>query len=552
MPGNKRTYAGAMKKASTAAWDRQWPAAIREYQRALTEFPRDPTAHAALALALKEYGRIEEALSEYRVTRELVPHDPEPVAQMAALHEKLGQPEEGTNDYLALADMLVGLKQMSKAVEAWKQAANLSPGRADVREKLFSAYKEAGNDRSAAQELTVLAQIHQKEGDNTRAQIMLQQALSLDPSNSQAKGLMTDLIGRPSSRESEARDNPVEKARRSSLSRLAQTVFEEGPRWRRSTPAKPASDQTDVDSLLAGAIDAQTHGRVSEAIDMYGKILRAGHGRADIQFNLALLYKDTLRYDDAITLLHQTSNDPQFASASFFAIGECCRAQGKSDVALENFIQAMKVVDLSTVEHKEADQVIRVYESLADSYRNRGAEANAEKYLQTLVDFLSGRGWEDKVSEVRRHLESVGQSGAPVNFAEVLELPESERVIESLGLTEDYLRQGHLLAATDEALRAVELAPEYLPAHQRLAEILVKAGRTVEAREKFETLAEAAVVREDILRAVSYYHEALALAPEDLTRARQVDRPAGRTRPTAGGVERVLGDGQHARALGPS
>jgi tetratricopeptide (TPR) repeat protein len=518
MSNNKRAYTGAMKKASTAAWDRRWKAAIPEYQRALAEFPRDSAAHAGLALALKESGRLEDALVEYRVTQELLPRDPAPLAQTAALHEKLGRPEDAANDYLALAEVFTSLKQTDKAIEAWGRAAALTPKRIDVHEKLFAAYREAGNHRAAAKELTALAIAQQERGDSSRSQILLQQALSIDPQNAEAKTMMVKLAGRPLSRESEASDNPAEKARRTSLSRLAQTVFEGGPRWRRSAPSIPLPAQVDVEGLLAGAIDAQTHGMLAEAIDKYEQILREGHAGPSVQFNLALLYKDTLRYDDAIGLLKQTADDSEFAAASFFAIGECCRAQGKADVALENFVQAVKTFDLSTVDRRQADQVISLYESLAEGYRTKGAEANSEKYLQTLVDFLSGKGWEDKVREVRRHLETVAQSGTPVSFAQVLELPESDRVIESLALTQEYAKQGHLVAATEEALLAVELAPEYLPAHQRLAEILVQSGRTQEAREKYEMLADTAVVRGDIPMAVSFYRQALTLAPEDLTR----------------------------------
>lgn len=518
MPGNKKAYAGAIKKASTAAWDRQWVVAIREYQRALAEFPQDPTAHAGLSAALEGDGRFEEALNEYRVTRNLVPGDPNPIEKTAALQEKLGHLDKAADDYLILGEILVGLKQNNKAIAAWKRAASLAPKRIDVHEKLFTAYKESGNERASAQELTALAMGHHSLGDDTRAQIMLQQALSIDPQNSQARALKAELQSAPSSRQSGARDNPVEKARRSSLSRLAQTVFEDGPRWRRSSPTTLRGQQIDVDRLLAGAIDAQTHGNIADAIDKYEQIQRAGRAATEVQFNLALLYKESLRYDDAIDLLHQTSEDPQFASASYFAIGECSRAQGRVELALENFIQAMKMYDLTTVGRDHVDQVIRLYESLAESYRERGAQANAEKCLSTLVDFLSGKGWEDKVREVRRHLETVEQSGTPISFAEVLELPDSERVIESLGFTEEYMKQGHLVAATDEALRAIELAPDYLPAHQRLAEILAANGRTQEARDKFEKLAETALARGDISKAESYYHQALSLAPEDVTR----------------------------------
>lgn len=514
MAGNKRAYSGAMKKGSTAAWDRQWAAAIREYRRALVEFPQDPAAHASLALALKESGQLQDAVAEYRLARDLNPRDPAPLGQLAGLEDTLGHREEATSDYLALADIYCGQKQTEKAIEAWRQAVALSPDRADIREKIFAAFKDAGNDRAAAQELVALAQLQRKAGDLVRAHILLQQAVSFDPTNSQAKVILADLVGRPSSRESDARDNPVEKARRSSLSKLAQNVFEEGPRWKRSAPLLSRAPQVDWEGLLAGAIDAQTHGRTDEAIEKYEQIVQAGRGGPEIQFNLALLYKDTIQYEQAIKLLSQTVNEPQFTSASYFAIAECRRAQGNYDQASENFIHAMQSVDVASMDQAQADQVMRIYESLKESYRTRGADADAEKSLQTLSGFLSGKGWEERVRQVRRHLEAVGNSGTSVSY-DVLELPDSDKVIESLGLTEEYLREGHLVAATEEAMRAIELAPDYLPAHQKLGEILAQSGRTREAHDKFVACAENAEVRGDISRAMLYCRKALALNPEE-------------------------------------
>ena len=64
----------------------------------------------------------------------------------------------------------------------------------------------------------------------------------------------------------------------------------------------------------------------------------------------------------------------------------------------------MKIVDLCTVSRAQADQVIRLYQSLSDSYHAKGDDENAQKYRATLLDFLSSKGWQDKVREVRDHI----------------------------------------------------------------------------------------------------------------------------------------------------
>ncbi len=525
MSGNKNLYNDATRKASNAAWDRKWEIAIQEYRRALAEFPDDAASHAGLALALQEANRLEEALYEYRVSAKLQSHDPVPLARTAALLEKLGKNAEAAAIYLTLAEMFTALKQMNKAVEAWRRASALEPDSAQAREKLIAAYKEAGHESAAATELVGLAKLYHREGKSAQAQSYAEQALALDAENSQAKALLVELTGRASTRGVGASDSPVEQARRSSLSRLAQTVFDDGPRWRGSSGATPPhAGESEVEGLLAKAIHAQTRGDLAGAIDLYQQIIQAGVARPEVQLNLALLYQQTLRYDDALALFKETVKEPQYALASYFAMGQTFRAQGKLDAALENFIQAMKVVDLSSVQRDQADQVIRLYESLADGYRAKGAEAHAQTFTQTLVDFLSSKGWEDKVREVRRHIAAVGASGTPVSFAEVLEMAQPELVIESLDLSEKYLKAAKYSAASEEAFRAIELAPDYLPGHVQLADVFEHAGRRQEAREKYETLAQVATVRGDVPKALAFYRHALKLAPADVMhRAKLID-----------------------------
>ncbi|MGB8644668.1 MAG: tetratricopeptide repeat protein [Anaerolineae bacterium] len=508
-----------MKKASNSAWDSQWPAAIREYKRALAELPEDAPAHQGLARAFEESSKLEEALHEYRLCAKLQPLDPAPLMHTASLYRKLGKTAEATEAYLQLAEMFSGQKQMSRAVEAWRQAAALDPERIEIREKLISAFKEAGHQSAAAQELTALAKIYQRRNDAEGALKAAEEALQLDPDNTQAKALVAELRGRQARASGTEEGSPVEQARRSSLSRLAQTVFEDGPRWRRTPTGAPrASGAVEVETLVAKAIDAQTHNRANEAMETYEQILKAGMVKSEIQFNLALLYQTALRYDEAIALLKQTANDSQFALASYMAIGQCYRAQGKGDDALGSFIQAMKIVDLSTVERDQADDIIKLYESLAEGYRAKGAQSHAESFMQTLVEFLGNKGWEDKAREVRRHVETVAESGTPISLAEVLETPDADSVIECMRLSAEYVKAGYLHAANDEALRAIAIAPSYLPAHVLLAEVLEHSGRQQEALDKFEMLAEVAAVRGDLPKAIAFCHHALELAPEDVTR----------------------------------
>ncbi|OQY92781.1 MAG: hypothetical protein B6D41_08060 [Chloroflexi bacterium UTCFX4] len=514
MSANKSVFQDALKKASNAAWDQRWETAIKEYRRALGEFPDDFSARSGLALALQESNKFEQALVEYKTLVKMQPGDPAPLAHVAVLLERLNQRSQAAEVYNQIAESYHAQKQMNKAVEAWRKASALEPDRPEPHTKLAAAFAEAGHNVPAAREWFALAKLAQRSGEFLHAQQYVERALALEPENTQAKFLLNEITGRGADASSSAA-NPVEIARRSNLSRLAASVLDDKTPWRR---ADNAGQGADTDALLARAINAQEKGQTQEAIQAYEQLLAAGLTRPEVQFNLAILYQNMLRHPEAIPLLQETARVPQLAVASRFALGQSYRAQGNVDGALDNYIQAMKIVDLSTVNRAQADQVIRLYESLAEGYRAKGDEASAQRFSLILLDFLNNKGWEDKVREVRAHIELAAVTGTPLSMQEVFETPESERVIELLRASADLLKEQKIYAASDLAYQTLELAPNYLPAHVQIAEITVAAGRIADALVKYDVLAETAAVRRDLPKAIAFYRQALNLGGNDVTR----------------------------------
>jgi tetratricopeptide (TPR) repeat protein len=319
---------------------------------------------------------------------------------------------------------------------------------------------------------------------------------------------------------------------------------------------RPHISQSEIDALIARAVDAQMHHRVSDAIECYRKLLAAGVVRPEVKFNLGLLYFETMRYDDAIKFLSETVSDKNFELASHYALGQCFRGQGKMDAAVEHFLQVVKIVDLGSVRREQADELISVYEGLAESYAAKGDRDQAESFSKALEEFLTSKGWEDKVREVRHHLETLHAEGAQISLAEVIEVPDSDKVLEALALSQEYMRRGKFGAASEECLRAIGLAPAYLPAHARLAEILVKQERLQDANTKYQTLAEWCIARNDLARAENFYHSASKIAPNDVgNRSKLIDLLIQRGRNDEA-LEQylILGDdyvgtGQWARAI---
>ncbi|MGE5139138.1 MAG: tetratricopeptide repeat protein [Rudaea sp.] len=360
--------------------------------------------------------------------------------------------------------------------------------------------------------------MNHRRGDTTLARKAAEDALALDADNSQAKTLLAELGGAPRP-SAIGEGSPVEQAQRSSLSRLAEAVFEEGSRSTAGQPAEEFKPVTfEVDALTARAIDAQTHGRLPEAIDCYEQIVKTGTRRSEVFFNLGTLYVSVQRYAEAVEMLERTVAEPEYSLPSLMALGNSYQAMGRIEAAQDSYLRAMRVLDLSTVGRDQVDQVIGLYQSVADGYRGRGETGDAESFMSSLVDFLNGKGWEDKVLQVREHMQAMAERGTAVELAEILETNDAGKVIEALRLSQRHLENGLVNSASDEALRAIEIAPDYLPAHLQLAEVLESGGRLAEAREKYEMLAETAYARGDVPKAISFSKRSLAISPGDLDR----------------------------------
>src|SRR5713226_3279657 len=107
MAGSKATFNDAINRGHNAAWDGEWLVAIKEYQRALVEFPQDASVHLSLAHAHQDRGQLENAVHECRIASKLQPHDIVPLARLAALLVKLQRASEAASIYLSLAEIHV-------------------------------------------------------------------------------------------------------------------------------------------------------------------------------------------------------------------------------------------------------------------------------------------------------------------------------------------------------------------------------------------------------------------------------------------------------------
>lgn len=536
MAGNRAIYEEALRTAAARAWERRWEEALAAYERALAEFPDDSNALSGLGVVLSEMGQHGQAISALRRAAEAVPDNPVFQEQLARALERAGQNQEAAQAYLRAADLHLQHQAQNLALERWKDAVRVDPENVQARVNLLRVYLSQRNNEKALEEYCALARIYQAQGEREKAMELCQYALRLDPRNPEVLALMDALrygVRPPGTgplppleevtEAPEERGGPVETARRMALSQLAEVVFEETPPQTGPLVLKPLSKR-EIDTLISRAIDAQARGDVEEAIACYEEVLKGGVIQPAIHFNLGLLYQQQLRFEEAIAQFQKSVTDPQYRLASLFALGECYRALGRIDKALTHFLEVLKIVDLSTVREDQAGDLIRLYDELARAYAARGEREQAAEFINSLILFLSEKGWEDKAMEARERLDMLSREGPVLSLAEIISAPGSERILQSIGLAQEYQRRGYHRAAMEELFRAIGRAPTFLPIHRQLGEILVAIGRTDQAIAKFLTIADTYRVRGNFFQAVAMYERALKLAPMNIpARAKLID-----------------------------
>ena len=104
-------------------------------------------------------------------------------------------------------------------------------------------------------------------------------------------------------------------------------------------------------------------------------------------------------------------------------------------------------------------------------------------------------------------------------LASTATLPENIRmqVVQSMQDIQSYIDHGLLSPATEECLRVIDMAPQYLDIHQVLCEIYVRQGKVEQAITKYAILIDTYVVNGRLDDAIATYRRILQLEPNNLT-----------------------------------
>ena len=127
-------------------------------------------------------------------------------------------------------------------------------------------------------------------------------------------------------------------------------------------------------------------------------------------------------------------------------------------------------------------------------------------------------GLEDLLSQIAGTNNNLGQVADAI-LVSTASLPENIRmqVVRSMQDIQKYINHGLLTPATEECLRVIDLAPQYLDVHQVLCEIYVRQGKIEQAITKYAILVDTYIVNGRVDDAISTYRRILQLEPNNIT-----------------------------------
>jgi tetratricopeptide (TPR) repeat protein len=568
MPGREDIFQKAMNDGHSAAWDREWDKASSAYRRALEEFPDHPKALNSLGLALYQLGSIEEALQIYMNVAKYSPDDPVPMEKVAQLSERLGDLKSAVDAAMRAGDIFFKQRDTDKALENWVRVTNLSPEHAIAHSRLAQVHERLGHTQQAVIEYLAIASIIQRAGNAEKAKEMVNKAQSLLPNSPEVKQAQTLLntgqllpkpmrgkggtgpirmaqvkqLQQPKTSRTASGLDPIAESRQKALTQLAELLFEysdDSPatQERRGLAAivkgtgalsMQQAEQAKVVLHLSQAIDAQSKGNETQAVEELEAALEAGFKHPCLYFTIGLLRFKGERLESAQRFLQNSVKHNDYALGTRLLLGQLLVKKSHYPEAAQEYLEALKLADSMTVPAEKVDEIRQQYEPLIEAHKNQMDETILRKVCENINGLLMRPDWREQLHKTRDQMPK--QEGEMLaTLADVILQAQSSSVIESMNRINQLARMGALRSAMDEAYDALQYAPMYLPLHTLMGDLLVQEDRNAEAIAKFSIVAHSYSARGEVLQATKLLRRVIQLAPMDTgARNRLIDQLTAR------------------------
>lgn len=560
MSDNRGSVEQLISRGHSAAWDQNWSDAAAYYQQALDQDPDNLKALTSLGLALFEMREYKESLTYYQQAAEKDPEDPLPYEKMTLIHERMGNPQQARELALQSAEAFIKNQDVDKAVENWNRAIEIEPYHVRAHARLALVYQRLGHTNRAVTKYIHVASILQNAGQDDRALEAVERALELSPESIKgirAKemiekgaqiplpeqfGKMTPPPARdtgqlqleepePQPEEVDQGANPVEEAVERAITVMAKSVFEEKiVRQTEDLEEKrtldsffdeaPAGEDEQVrdDSLMklnvSQAIEHFSEQAWKEAADDLKNAMDAGYNHPAAFFLLGYTYLDLGRLESAERNLKRAVSHSEFDLGSRLLLGQVFREKEIWDEASREYLEALRLADTSIASPEAVEDLISLYEAMIDNLQDQEDDQAYREMCDHVEQILMKPDWRDILREHRDRSESGGGTLLPA--VEDLVLDRKKQVLDGHQEINQLAEEGYYGAAMEKAFFALRNAPNFLPLHITVGDLLLKQGQTEGAVAKYLAVANVYAVQDKMERALTMLKKIIDLEPMNI------------------------------------
>jgi tetratricopeptide (TPR) repeat protein len=157
-----------------------------------------------------------------------------------------------------------------------------------------------------------------------------------------------------------------------------------------------------------------------------------------------------------------------------------------------------------------------LYEPLIEAQSQQTDPESQAKLCDAIHELLTRPNWRASIVKARDQLPKAAEGMPLLPLAEILTQAQSSRVVDAISQINQLAKTGHLRSAMELAYDSLQYAPNYLPLHGLIGEMLIQEGRLQDAISKFSVVAQAYSARGEAAQSTNLLRRIIQLAPMDL------------------------------------
>lgn len=455
-----------------------------------------------------ESGRPEEVVNLCSNHLEMDPDNAEVRRRLAQALIALERPDAALAELMTLADLCEVREDYAGAIEAYRWIQKLDVGELDVHPMIVNLLVASGRTEEAVEENVRAAEWTAQSGRMEEAIELLRAAVELDPTRDDLRARLVEFslqLGLDSQRMQEALSLVDDMIARESFDAAGAILLS-------LCETDPQNPQL-FDKLL---VIRKRQGRMEEALTLQYRLADLYRDQEDYASALLLLEEilsgqpenlDTL---ERIAEIHRLEGDPRQAASVYRQIADLAtRADDLQRAILAG--ERMCELEPDAAEH---------HELVVDLYELAGQTDRALDRLLDLLDALERRGDRERMAAQLERALQLAPDRVDLSLRRAECLEALGRLDDALALRMQIARRlldGLAIADAIEQLRLVlERQPEEIEALSLLADAETRAGRPEPARALLQKLAEIHIRKERYEDARDTLERLLLIAPEDI------------------------------------